>query len=887
MNTEAVAQLVQVLEKTISPDQAELKAAQHFLESAAQTNLPELIKTLSDVLYQGGNSAVVRQQAGVQLKNFLYTNDESLRAHYEERWLAMPEDIRNYTKANVVNTLGTESFRPSAAAQCIQLIAMVELPRGLWPGLISILVHNVTDPESTSVLKECTLQAIGYICQDVDSRCLEEGSNEILTAIVHGMRRDEPSNQVKLASTNALLNSLEFTRGNFEKETERHFIMQVVCEATQNLDVQVKVSALQCLVKIMSLYYQYMEAYMGQALFAITLDAMRAEQDEVALQGIEFWSNVCDEEVDLQIEASEATEAGRPPEHVSRFYAKGALQFLVPALMQSLCKQEEFDDEDDWNPYKAAGVCMMLLATCCEDDIVPHVLPFVKDNIKDADWRHRDAALMAFGCILEGPDPVQLKPLVEQAMPMLIETMKDSSVVVKDTAAWTIGRVCELIPEAAINPTTLQPLLEALVTGLSAEPRVASNVCWAFSSLAEAAYDSADRMEDEETPRTYCLSPFFSPIVEKLLWVTDREDAGSSNLRAAAYEALMETVKNSPKDCYDTVQKTTVIILQRLQQVLQMETHIQNQTDRAQFNDLQSLLCATLQSVLRKVEPAHAPAISDTIMTALLQMFQSSTQTRAGGVQEDALMAVATLVEVLGESFIKYMEAFKPFLLIGLKNIAEYQVCHASVGLVGDICRALGNKITLFSDEIMEVLMSNLSDNSVHRTVKPQILSVFGDMALAVGPEYVKYLDVVMTTLMQASQCQVDRSDFDMIDYLNELREGCLEAYTGIIQGLKGDENTPTDALVRVQPHVAYIVQFITVVAQDSEHSDASVAASAGLIGDLCAAFGKDIVSMLDVEPISELLTQGRRSKMTKTKTLSTWATKEIRKLKNASSTGP
>ena len=37
----------------------------------------------------------------------------------------------------------------------------------------------------------------------------------------------------------------------------------------------------------------------------------------------------------------------------------------------------------------------------------------------------------------------------------------------------------------------------------------------------------------------------------------------------------------------------------------------------------------------------------------------------------------------------------------------------------------------------------------------------------------------------QASQAQVDRSDYDMLDYLNELREGCLEAYTGIIQVIR------------------------------------------------------------------------------------------------------
>lgn len=66
-------------------------------------------------------------------------------------------------------------------------------------------------------------------------------------------------------------------------------------------------------------------------------------------------------------------------------------------------------------------------------------------------------------------------------MPTLIELMYDTSVVVRDTVAWTFGRICELVPAAAINETFLNPLLEAFVVGLKQEPRVAANVCWAFT----------------------------------------------------------------------------------------------------------------------------------------------------------------------------------------------------------------------------------------------------------------------------------------------------------------------------------------------------------------------------------------------------------------------
>lgn len=59
--------------------------------------------------------------------------------------------------------------------QCIAGIACAELPTDEWPELISQLVNNVTaeaqnkTPEEYDDLKEASLEAIGYICQDIVS----------------------------------------------------------------------------------------------------------------------------------------------------------------------------------------------------------------------------------------------------------------------------------------------------------------------------------------------------------------------------------------------------------------------------------------------------------------------------------------------------------------------------------------------------------------------------------------------------------------------------------------------------------------------------------------------------------------------------------------------
>ena len=69
----------------------------------------------------------------------------------------------------------------------------------------------------------------------------------------------------------ALSNSLEFVRENFERDGERNIIMQVVCEATQSPDLNVQIAAFECLVRIMSLYYDKMGPYMPRALFGVRI----------------------------------------------------------------------------------------------------------------------------------------------------------------------------------------------------------------------------------------------------------------------------------------------------------------------------------------------------------------------------------------------------------------------------------------------------------------------------------------------------------------------------------------------------------------------------------------------------------------------------------------
>jgi importin subunit beta-1 len=187
-------------------------------------------------------------------------------------------------------------------------------------------------------------------------------------------------------------------------------------------------------------------------------------------------------------------------------------------LLQLLTRQDEDAEEGEWNVSMAAGTCLSFLAQAVHDPIVPAVIPFIEANIKQENWHEREAAVMTFGSILVGPDPTVLTPLVNQALPILISMMSDPQSQVKDTTAWTLGRICESLITSIKPDVHLHALVSALVAGLQDSPHIIANCCWALMNLADGLYELYESSEEQNTGP---LSPYFEGIVGALLQVTE------------------------------------------------------------------------------------------------------------------------------------------------------------------------------------------------------------------------------------------------------------------------------------------------------------------------------------------------------------------------------
>lgn len=824
------------LENCLNPDLTARTAAEQFLLQCQAENAAQYFVSLAQELNNEERTPVVRAQAGIRLKNALGAEGTELAMSRKMEWLGLDGAAKTMIREILIATFaspqeggpGVPSARHSAA-QVTAKVAAIDVPEGAWPDLIGGLVSSVTTGDNPYV-KQASLECLGYICEDMDEGVLSASSNEILTAVVVGM--NDAQVEIKRAATVAMENSIEFIADNFEAEGERNVIMQAILQNSQSDDMEVKLHAFMCLVKVAEHYYAHLPAYLEEIFrqTQIVLSAADGE-DVIALQTLEFWTAVCEEEAERIYEAEEGGT-----DNPSQDYMKQIAPHLIPLLHESLCKQEDEQSSDTWNLSQAAAVCLTFTAQAVRAEIVPDVMAFVTANIENGDWHLREAATMAFGCILDGPPQEALQEYIGQAVPVMMAKLQDENVLVRDTSAWALGKIAEF--HGALMGTNMEMLVQfvqALCQSLKDEPRVAYQACYALHELG-TAWEG-----EEEFEESYPISQAYTPMIQQLLEVTNRQDAGEANLRVAAYEAVATIIQHSPQDCSVATGELLPFIVGQLRQSFQMGLDANEQLE------LQGTLCGILNNIIAKLGDGVRPH-SDEIMTLLLEIFNQ----KAASVQEEAIMCVQALADGVGAGFATYMDAFMPHLATGLQNWQETAVCRAAVGAVGDIARALEGNILQYCDIIVQKLLEALQAPNLDREAKPEILSVLGDIALATEEHFQPYMQFTMMMVMQAARSPLpEDGDLDLIDNINDLRRSVLEAITGIIQGL--GPKSPQVLVEGLSPHAVDIVEFLKMVAAEEDTPEEVIKAGTGVLGDMCSGLGDHMRPLLGAPQIQQL----------------------------------
>jgi importin subunit beta-1 len=710
-------------------------------------------------------------------------------------------------------------------------------------------------------LREATLQSLGYICENISPEIMSLASNHILTAVVRGMQAQESENNVKLAAVKTLTFALEFSEQNWKNEGERTYLMNVIIASTGSTDPRVRRAAFECLVRVASLYYDYLENHI-KGIFDAAWQAIKEDVEDVAKQAIEFWSSVCDEEIMIMQADAEGLAGPNGQKRKCLNIIKRAVPALAPVLTQALLRGEPDPDSENWNVSMAAGTCLDLIANTVGDEVVPHVLPFVDANIQKPNPREREVALLAFGSILEGPVD-KIREMLDNVLPALMNLLGDANASVKDTTAWVLGRVAQFHGEG-INPQMLTPLVQRLVHVLGDDPRVAANSCWALNNLAELA--------EEGSMAGNPFAEHFVPIVKALLDTADREDADESNLRASAYETINAIIKCIPEGLEEPLANLVNEFMGRLN-----NTFNNNGLDREENANLQGLLCGVLQTLTRKLDNKIS-FFTESLMGLYFRLFGIKSESSAS-LHEEALLAVGALINSIGAAFEPFMHNFMQFLLQGIANRAEYHVCSVAVGTVGDLARALGPKILEFTDVIIQQLETNVADPTLHRSVKPVIISCYGDIALAVSGSFAKYLPGVMDILNGAcemtAKIRLDQTDnWDTIVNMQGLRHSILEAYSGILLGLNEDHKAEL-----IMPYVNGILHFLHMLTTDQCRNEEVARGAVGLLGDIVNNLGPRLTMQQQIKTFfTPLIDQCLKAENDLTRETAAWTSEVIAK---------
>ncbi|KAI8909313.1 armadillo-type protein [Powellomyces hirtus] len=540
--------LVQLLKDSTSSDNTVQNNVRQQLETF--TKIPEYPNYLACVMAMVELEASTRAIAGLTLKNYL-------RVHIANMQSAALE----FVKSVVVRVVSDDQEPVRAAAGSI-ITTILSLGLALWPEVLNVLVQLIDSPRIDAV--EGAFGALQKICED-SARQLDNEQPQALGFMIQKFIQhfSSPSWKVRAAAIQCCNQFVVMHSQGLMVNMEAY--VQGLYERAGDEDPHVRKNVCQAMVMILENVPEALIPQLDNVVKFMLYCTDKQADDEVALEACEFWLSFAEQDqlrdnlekylpdvipvllkgmvyaeddLIILIQEAEADDAAVPdgPQDIKpRHHKARAHAFEHESSAQQAAggadgnedddSESDWDEDEDgedvyneWNLRKCSAAALDVFATVYENDLLPYLLPRLKEELFHQEWVHRECGILALGAIAEGCLPGMM-PHLPQLVPHLISCLRDAQPLVRAITCWTLGRYAGWTVEPPVTwrnqfcqtdellhqhrDTYFKPLVLTLLQNvLDNNKRVQEAACSALATVEEDA--------------TTHLAPFLEAILSTL-----------------------------------------------------------------------------------------------------------------------------------------------------------------------------------------------------------------------------------------------------------------------------------------------------------------------------------------------------------------------------------
>ena len=507
-----------IIQDSLSSDQTKLNNARQFLTSISEQNYSWLLQALVTILSSVGLEPTIRQQAGLQAKLLLQNHD---------KFSAQDYNVQMSISDNLLRILGTETWRPSTVGVCLQsLFESCMTSEWSQSHLIPALVHNV----SSNIATVHSIETLGYLCATQDQKnVIEDNIDQILTGVMFCVTQDDPV--IRTTALSALLECVPCATVNIARQSERDYIMQHVCQCTQDTCDQVTCLALECLNKIVTCFFPLMEDYLVPALIPISMQALQSDKERQVMLGVEFWCNICDLEESVAVEDNYLQELfTRNPD---------TLTTLLNSLLKLIIKHSDTEyDLDTWCVTSAGLQCLCLMSRCFSTPVHHHITNFIQFNISSDNISVMFTAVTSISSLLSMEDQQSLSAVIASflslAENLLISNSPDK---IQYAASYVINQISEVAVDVIrADDNFFRTYLQLCLSCLhSKDTKVIENSCYSLGNV----FRNQNRVSSNEE--------MFIKILSQLLSLSDSASLNNV-LNQSVSSCLIDLIENCPQN---------------------------------------------------------------------------------------------------------------------------------------------------------------------------------------------------------------------------------------------------------------------------------------------------------------------------------------------------